>query len=683
MTRRQWAAVAFLAFDVLAIYLVLCLMLALVLGGWRTIQNELMIADIPSPELPRHPTISAAPDSQFVSPQSAGPAVQSTPLATTSLVPSLIAGATASPTPKSTPSATGTYTASRTPTKIAELNLVGLMSDYLGNHTYALVRDSTPWANNSVNVWQYSQPRGGVSLWDYFASTFGQGFEEDWRSPRYGWLNDKGVWVPYRTEIVKDSQGLNAASYVIVDRMGTGVVDKMMFTHYSVDSRPDDPAPDLAEWGYLSRLGMIKIEVDDRIAYDVPIELWFSGQAVCLSPENARLFFWRYRDFGSNGSVLPIPYQEHIKISVYGGVEKPKWFTFTGVTFPAGMHVKPFFGCLDAASQESITSLSRNVTAPETYLSTLGGQTLTRDLQPAVVGQYNPPSQESSVPSRLAFQGKGTLLALQFKIPKSYDATSIDLRISYGNDVAIDMPLVAFFSDQDRLVIHRSAPIGVVQDPRDPNAYLFYSNYPLPYQNGMAVELATRSAPIIIQVSYALSPESAKSQFRATYDDFRTHPALEPLGPDYVARLPGNGKLVGVVLATRDYVFDPKSIPGPPPEVYPGTIVFPMGYMESNVTLKDGSGVTRVFSGLEDFADGGYDFASDQGPGAKNLPFAGVLAFSWKPPEKGFFTIFRYLPDQSAFRFKDGLILAFQHGTWQNNYPVRYGLTTFYYADAR
>lgn len=645
MTRLQQIVIGILALDVIAVYSVLWLMFTVPAYDPVPEENQVAASD-PVPPAPPSPssTLPTIPSSTGVRPTAT---IKPMPLNTRIQVP------------------------------------VQFLSDYLQNHSYPNVVEATPWTNTTVNRWQYSQELGGVTLWDYFSSKFGQGYEEDWSSSRYGWLDDQGEWQTYRKERIRNARGQEVVTYVIVDRFGTGVVDQMVFTHYSVDARPSDANPDLAEWGDLARLGRLRIEVDEKIAYDVPIEDWFSGNALCLSADLAKLFFWRYRDFGSNGSIVPIPYQNHIKISVYGGVEKPKWFTFTGVMLPKGTPVKPFSGCLDAATQDAIRSLSPNVTNPESYIDQLGQVIESQDLRTGITGKNvsDSPTQPEGQASRLELSGQGTLTALQFRVPKQADITALDLQVKYGTAIAINMPLMAFFSDEDRIVKHRSTPLGVIDDPRDPNGYLFYCNYPLPYQDGITIEVTTRSQPVNLQVRYARSAEVAKTQLRVVYDDFRSHPPLTSLGPDYTVTLPGSGKLVGVVLATRDQRFDSKTIPGPPPDVFQGTIVFPMGYMESNVTLRDGRGLTRIYSGLEDFADGGYVFDSDQGSGAKNLPFAGVLAFSWKPPESGYFTMFRYFNDLSAFRFKKGLTLSFQHGTWKNTYPLRYGVAVFYYSE--
>ena len=91
----------------------------------------------------------------------------------------------------------------------------------------------------------------------------------------------------------------------------------------------------------------------------------------------------------------------------------------------------------------------------------------------------------------------------------------------------------------------------------------------------------------------------------------------------------------------------------------------------------------RIYSGFEDFADAGYVFSSDKGPGKNNLYSSGVLAFSRDPLETGYITIFRYFNDLSALVFKNGLTISIQHGTWKNNFPVRYGLAGFYYSNIR
>lgn len=659
MTRRQRSVLGLLAANVAAVYVILALL---------TMGDRFAL---PVPE--GHPWGTELPQEQKQPSEPERSATVAPLLASISSPTPLAARATQAPaTPSPRP------VLPPTPTEIKTGAAVDFLSDYLQNRTYAGILEARPWTNTSLNVWQYAQPLGGVSLWDYFATKFGQGFDEEWSSSRYGWRDDNGQWQRYRTEMLRDVRGQAVTGYVLVDRHGPGVMDKMVFTMYSVGARPADRDPDLPEWGYLSHLGRLRVEVDDRLAYDVPIEEWFSGAALCLPPDLARLLFWRYRDFGSNGSIVPIPYARHLKLSVYGGIEKPKWFTLTGVTLPGGTPVQPLAGCLDAAARATLAALAPNITAPETYPDRLNGPVETRELVPRAMGQTASDSAKSS--DSIKLDGAGTITALQFRVPRNR-AADVNLRVLYGGELAFDIPLMAFFGDQDRTVKHRSTPLGIVDDPADPSAYLFYCNYPLPYQNGMTIELTTRAQPFAVRVRYARTTEVTNTQFRVLYDDWQSHPMLAPLGPDYSVRLPGNGKLVGAVLVTRDFRYDARTIPAPPPDQVQGATVFPMGYMESNVTFRDGRGVVRVYSGLEDFADGGYDFDSDQGPGVKNLFFAGVLAFSLNPRERGFFTLFRYWNDLSAFRFRDGLTLSFQHGTWQNNYALRYGLTAFYYTE--
>ena len=543
------------------------------------------------------------------------------------------------------------------------------LTDYFDNRTYPTIADAKPWINTSVNWTQYNEPLGGITFWDFFASNFHEHSEEPWDSTDYGWQDYQGKWQQYAQESIRDQTGKSVPSYVIVDRDGPGVVDKMIFTEYSQGVRPWESPADLVEWGYLGHLGKLRIQVDGRVEYDGAILDWFSGKALCLPEDLSSLFLWRHRDYGSNGSIIPIPYQKHIKISVYGGTEKPRWFTITGMTLTEQPRGKFTAGCVDTSTQSKLGRMSANVFKPEAYLGSLNQREIILDVQ-----------QKSNPSGKLEFQGYGTIQAIQFRVPKKYDVGAIDFQVTYGNQVGIHLPLMAFFGDQDRVAKHRSVPVGIIDDPGDSASWLFYSNYPMPFQNGMTIELTTRGAGLKIPAKYSLASTTSPSQLKVMYDYYKDNSMLTSLGLDYVAQIPGNGKLVGAVLVTRDSVYDAKTIPTPPANLVPGTTIWPMAYIEGNVTIRDGSGNLRVYSGLEDFADAGYNFDSDQGQGAKNRSFAGVLGFVFNPPEKGYVTIFRYFNDSSAFLFKRGLTIAIQHGTWKNNFPVRYGLTAFYYS---
>jgi hypothetical protein len=104
-----------------------------------------------------------------------------------------------------------------------------------------------------------------------------------------------------------------------------------------------DP-PELKEWGNLGKLGNLRIQVDGRTVFDGPITTWFSGEAQKLTPALKDILVWRYDQFGSNGNIIPIPYQQRLKISVYGGVTKPRWFMATGLSLPPETKVSPYAG---------------------------------------------------------------------------------------------------------------------------------------------------------------------------------------------------------------------------------------------------------------------------------------------------------------------------------------------------
>jgi hypothetical protein len=204
------------------------------------------------------------------------------------------------------------------------------LKDYLTNETTPIIRDAIPWDFSSTNMYELHQPVGGNSYWDYWNEN------ENWDSPSHLWRDDQGNWHPYKSETIKDAKGNNATAYVLFEKDGPGVMDNLGFTHDCVSSflnvlgtanpleqifRLD--VPDQVEWGNLSKLGNLRIEVDGQNIFDGPIENWFSGDAQHLTPTLKDIFTWRYRQFGSVGSIVPIPYQKHIKLSVYGGNGKP------------------------------------------------------------------------------------------------------------------------------------------------------------------------------------------------------------------------------------------------------------------------------------------------------------------------------------------------------------------------
>lgn len=547
------------------------------------------------------------------------------------------------------------------------------LRDYLTNRTYPIIVDGTQraWTNNSVNVAQYAQPLGGVSYWDFWSEV------ENWDSPFFMYHDDDGNWYPYRYDTVRDTAGKNFQAYLLADRKGPGVMDKLWFTEDAVwmleteESRKNvGPVADMNlfnEWGNLDKLGTLRIEIDDKVAYDGPIVDWFSGKALALTPELAQILTWRHREYGSNGSIVPIPYQKHLRVLLYNGSKKPKWFMASGVRFADSVRVKPF-AATDLPIAE-MTRLAANVSHPENYFATFDGQR-TFDLQ-----------TDANAPATIRFNGAGTVSALQFSIARSakFDAKQLWLRVKYGNDVGIYAPFIAFFGDQKQLVLHRSAPLGIIESADN---FIFYSNLPLPFQNGMTIEIENKSAtPIPLTVRVATSREAARTQLWLKY---RETEKLSVYGPDYHVDVPGDGKLVGLVLVSEDQGMDsiPRIIdPQNPNAEDPVKRAWTMGYLEGNLHLFDGQGRERIYGGHEDWADAGFYFNRGYSApmGGSNRPFGGILRY--KDGKDGYATIFRYFDDLSAFRFQNGLQMNLGHGTWNNNFPVKFGVTVYYYKE--
>ncbi len=539
------------------------------------------------------------------------------------------------------------------------------LRDYLTNSTYPRAIEGKAWINSSLNVAQARDQLGGTTFWDFWGET------EEWGTTNHQWQDDAGAWHLYTKETIATRDGRAVPAYILVDRRGPGVMDLLYFVHETIIWRGDvlqhlkiignAGVEDVVEWGNLQKLGNLRIEVDDQIVYDGAIRDWFSGKAQNLTPNLAKILVWRYQDFGSTGNIVPIPYANRLKVSVYGG-EKPKWFMATGVTLPPDTRVEPY-GTLPI---DDLSRLARNVLQPERYLD-----------QYANIFQSELHAQ-ADAPARIELNGAGTVEALQFRISKRDDPARLWLRVRYGDETAIDLPLVAFFSEHEQLSLHHSAPLGVI-DAGD--AYLFYSNLPMPYQNGLGIEITAASAtPIAITARFAVSDARGTAQLRAQYNPATK---LRALSPDYQVKLEGDGKLVGIVLVTKDQDFKnvvTRNLPNTNSED-PATHSWTLGYLEANLKLQDGAGNARVYNGHEDWAGGGYyfnlGFTTPSGGG--NRPFGGILRY--KDAEDGYATVFRFFSDLAAFRFKNGLTLSFGHGTWRNNYPVAFGSTVWYYSE--
>lgn len=550
------------------------------------------------------------------------------------------------------------------------------LQDYLTNRTRSDIIEGKPWTNGTINYQQRQAPEH-VTYWDFFSE------HENWDSPSYLWQDDDGNWRPYEIPVIRDRNGREVTAYLLLDRKGPGVMDKLWFTEDAVwmletaQSREDvGPIPNMdafIEWGNLEKLGNLRLEVDGRVAYDGPVKDWLDGKAWGLTPELTQILTWRHREFGSSGTLLPVLYQDRLRALLYGGSKKPKWFLATGVRFAPGFRVQSYAGTAADLPVAALTRLAGNVSQPENYLNTLPNQH-SLDLQ-----------VQANTTWQVRIPGQGTVQALQFRISKKDDPRQLWLRVRYGDQTAISLPLIAFFGDHSEIVPHRSTPFGIVQVATGMDEFwLFYSNSPLPFQNGMTLELTTPSAnPIPVSVRLATSLDSSPTQLWVNY---RPAEKLVTYGPDYVVQLSGSGKLAGLVLVSQEQGLDeiPRlTVPGKPDQEDPVKRAWSMGYLEGDLILTDGAGDSRMYGGQEDWADGGFYFnrGYTSPPGGSNRPFGGILRY--KDGKYGYATIFRYLNDLSAFRYKDGLTLAFGHGTWNNNFPVRYGTTVYYYKDIR
>ncbi len=628
-----------------ALSLVLISVLSLLLGLMEPRQDGL--SDPPS-ATPTPPKIETP--EPIGSPTTAATLVTGSNSYVTMLAPSTLGPSPAPPGATSAPPVADRVSAYRS---------IDFLSDYLTNATYPIILDGQPWDSGSVDILRLREPGGGTSYWDYWSDL------TDWGIENHQWRDEQGKWHTYGTETIQDTSGRTVSALVLVDRQGPGVMDRLWFTNDAVTAisgitNPSNPS-ELTEWGNLAKLGKLRIDVDAHTVFDGPIQSWFSGEAQRLPESIRKLLVWHYRTLGANGNMIPIPYQESLKVYLYGGEKEPKWFMATGTRLPTGTRVQPY--SQDSLPLDRIAELAANVTSPEDFIKSEPNMHYALFVQP-------------SSPALVGFSGSGTITAIQLRVGKEYDPRDLELTIRYGVRVGFSVPLLAFFTEPGRLVYHRSTPIGVV-DAGDSN--VFYSNLPMPFQDGIGLELSTNaSQPIPVEWQVGKRDTSYNTELRVLYTPFQQ---LQVYGPDYVVHLNGNGKVVGLVFDSQDqrYGLVPHIRAKDPNKDDIDKIVFPMGYLEGNLTLMDGTGNSRYYSGQEDWAEGGYYFnlGYTTPPGGGNLPFAGL--FRYRGGTNGYASFFRYFGDLSAFRYQNGLDLLFGHGTYRNNFPVSYSTVVFYY----
>ncbi len=539
--------------------------------------------------------------------------------------------------------------------KIREIRPDSLLEALFSPKNLTEQYNARPWLNSTTNIaWHTTLPWGGVTYADRFYD------ERPWTSKEHLWQDDQGDWHEYEKR---------GDEYILVKRNGPGVVNRLWFSYDDASQLTDfqklDPRNyNYMTWGNLDKLGFLKITIDGQVVFNRPITEYFSGKPFGIPDQIGELINWKVPEMGSVGSLLKLSYAKSVEISVYRG-EQPRFFAIDGLTFPLTTKVIPFTGRPTDYSKLATPLLSRIIKNPDVYLNTVGQKPESRLLK------------TNTKDGSIDFPGTGTIEAIQLKVPKHVDQGKLTLRIRYGSETAVSMPLIAFFGEKDRLSFHKSFPLSIIEDG---DSILYVGNLPLPFDQGMALEVHHADGQRVdIAAQYVRSNRTVPSRL---YVDFGSDEKLLANGPNYVRTVVGSGKVVGMVLTTKDQCqmcvrreyFD-NGI-----EV----VFFPhqFGFLEGNVEIDTGKG-TLIHSSIEDFFNGGIYWNLFH-QGVPNQPYthhSGLLSGQWDGA-KPFGTFYRYFHGTDGIEFTNALKVSMQHGVFNNNWPVTYALTIYYYKDS-
>ena len=364
---------------------------------------------------------------------------------------------------------------------------------------------------------------------------------------------------------------------------------------------------------------------------------------------------------GGRATYEPITFQNSIKIEMKG-TGQALFYQFDYRTYPTGRTAPSFGGGLTAAQ---VSARAAAVTA----LTNVGQNPAGVDPAATTVAQtsLNVPAKSSVTIANVTGSGqiRSLLLKMRDASPGSApsDATldNLFVRVKYDGaaDYAIDVPASHFFGVGHQRVDYKSLPLGVASDGS------YYSHWPMPYRQGVTVELYNNALTDVVVPSASVEYKSGPVAADAAYLHAKVTQATTAAGQSQVRLLSitGEGHYVGNILWTSGG-FDT---------------------LEGNdIITVDGSNVLRG-TGLEDAYNGGYYYQhvglssyeiSDHGdiPNASSgiLPQSGLL--TWYGQGQAEQYRFRL---NDAVSFTDGLTLDMENV--DNIAGVNWGMTGFYY----
>ena len=435
---------------------------------------------------------------------------------------------------------------------------------------------------------------------------------------------------------------VDPVTVVTVD--GPGVLSRFWMPHYTADSA-----------------FKVKMYIDGSLAIDTDSDALLGGNFGYMANPLVSTML------GGQVSYEPIVFAESLKIESQNfefpdsGWHKRHYYQYNYHKLPAGSQVSAYTGTLTTEQQTARTAVVG-------MINNLGENPAGNSTSSTVLsnGATNIASGESLKLSELA--GSGTIRRLNLKMDGATD-TELDnlrLRVRYDGKAneAIDVPVSNFFGAGHERVAYKSLPLGT------DSAEGFYSYWPMPFRDGVVVELYNASASTMAIDSAAVEYESGPVAADALYLHASHNEETTTSGQDYhlMLQTEGTGHYVGNLLYVQRA----------------GT---GRGILEGDEVITVDGVLSHHGTGLEDAYNGGYYYnhvaiQTDDGdvatPESGIGPYHGLLHMDDQDFGDNFLRAdqYRWLIGDYV-PFEEGIEVKIEN--YAQNANVLFGSTVFYY----
>lgn len=403
----------------------------------------------------------------------------------------------------------------------------------------------------------------------------------------------------------------------------------------------------------------LKVYVDGQLRIDTDSDTYLAGAyGYASAPLTDTLVGGQY-------SYEPIVFQDSLRIEsrnyTTGGWAKTHHYYQWGYqSLPSGTQVQAYTGTL---SSEQQSARQAAVDMINNAGSNPAGAGATSSVRPTGASTIAAGSSLTLCDQ----SGSGTIRRLNLKMASGAtdaDLDALKLRVRYGdrNDYAIDVPVSHFFGAGHGRADYQSLPLGASEQDG------FYSYWPMPFRQGVTVELVNEGGQAVAIDSAAVEYEGGVVAADAGYLHAAYNEQQLAAGEDSYRILEvdaAEGHYVGNMLYLQQ------------DDLY-------RAILEGDETITvDGEVVIRG-TGLEDAYNGGYYYnhvleqaGEEADPTSGTGPFSGLLRMNFDDLGDEFVRTDQYrwyIGDPVPF--EDGIIVDMEnHG----NRAALYGSTAFYY----